>query len=165
MKWVESRKGELLPIDYHHVVFTIPEQLNDLVLRNKPLLYKILFAASAATLQTIAADPRHLGAQIGFLFRIAQLGTKSVVSSPYPLRCHRWRYQPRRNPLGLFETRLLPAGPGAVPPLPAALPRSSRRRFPEKSPLFPWKDRGTQGTRRFLRANLISQTDRMGRLQ
>ncbi len=40
MKWVESRKGELLPIDYHHVVFTIPEQLNDLVLRNKPLLYK-----------------------------------------------------------------------------------------------------------------------------
>ena len=47
-KWVECRKGELLPIDYHHVVFTIPEQLNDLVLRNKPQLYKILFAASAA---------------------------------------------------------------------------------------------------------------------
>ena len=65
-KWVECRKGELLPIDYHHVVFTIPEQLNDLVLRNKPQLYKILFATSAATLQTIAADPRHLGAQIGF---------------------------------------------------------------------------------------------------
>jgi Putative transposase/Transposase zinc-binding domain len=81
-KWVESRKGELLPIDYHHVVFTIPEQLNDLVLRNKPLLYKILFAASATTLQTIAADPRHLGAQIGF-FSVLHSWGQNLLFHPH----------------------------------------------------------------------------------
>jgi hypothetical protein len=81
-KWVESRKGELLPIDYHHVVFTIPEQLNDLVLRNKPALYKILFAASAATLQTIAADPRHLGAHIGF-FSVLHSWGQNLLFHPH----------------------------------------------------------------------------------
>ena len=81
-KWVESRKAELLPIDYHHVVFTIPEQLNDLVLRNKPQLYKILFAASAATLQTIAADPRHLGAQIGF-FSVLHSWGQNLLFHPH----------------------------------------------------------------------------------
>ncbi len=81
-KWVESRKGELLPIDYHHVVFTIPEQLNDLVLRNKPLLYKILFAASAATLQTIARDPRHLGAHIGF-FSVLHSWGQNLLFHPH----------------------------------------------------------------------------------
>ena len=81
-KWVASRKGELLPIDYHHVVFTIPEQLNDLVLRNKPLLYKILFAASSATLQTIAADPRHLGAQIGF-FSVLHSWGQNLLFHPH----------------------------------------------------------------------------------
>lgn len=81
-KWVECRKGELLPIDYHHVVFTIPEQLNDLVLRNKPLLYKILFASSAATLQTIAADPRHLGARIGF-FSVLHSWGQNLLFHPH----------------------------------------------------------------------------------
>jgi hypothetical protein len=88
-KWVECRKGELLPIDYHHVVFTIPEQLNDLVLRNKPVLYKILFAASAATLQTIAADPRHLGAQIGFFSVLHSWGQNLLFHPHYSLRRHR----------------------------------------------------------------------------
>jgi hypothetical protein len=81
-KWVERRKADLLPIDYHHVVFTIPEQLNDLVLRNKPRLYKILFAASAATLQTIAADPRHLGAHIGF-FSVLHSWGQNLLFHPH----------------------------------------------------------------------------------
>jgi len=71
-----------LPIDYHHVVFTIPEQLNDLVLRNKPQLYRILFAASAATLKTIAADPRHLGAQIGF-FSVLHSWGQNLLFHPH----------------------------------------------------------------------------------
>ena len=71
-----------MPIHYHHVVFTIPEQLNDLVLRNKPVLYKILFAASAATLQTIAADPRHLGAQIGF-FSVLHSWGQNLLFHPH----------------------------------------------------------------------------------
>jgi Putative transposase len=64
------------------VVFTITEQLNDLVLRNKPLLYKILFAASAATLQTIAADPHHLGAQIGF-FSVLHSWGQNLLFHPH----------------------------------------------------------------------------------
>jgi hypothetical protein len=65
-EWVEARKAELLPIEYFHLVFTIPEQLNGLALQNQVLIYKLLFSASAETLLTIAADPKHLGARIGF---------------------------------------------------------------------------------------------------
>ena len=49
-QWIERRKGELLPIDYYHVVFTIPEQLNPLALQNKAVFYKLLFDTTAATL-------------------------------------------------------------------------------------------------------------------
>jgi hypothetical protein len=65
-EWVERRKGELLPIEYYPVVFTIPEPLHALALDNPQIVYKILFDASARTLETIAADPQHLGARIGF---------------------------------------------------------------------------------------------------
>jgi Transposase zinc-binding domain len=65
-KWVERRKGELLPIEYFHIVFTIPKQLHQLALQNQEVVYKILFDCSATTLETIAADPKHLGARIGF---------------------------------------------------------------------------------------------------
>ena len=63
-QWIEARKAELLPIAYFHVVFTIPEQLNPLALQNKKVFYDLLFATTAATLQTIARDPKHLGAEI-----------------------------------------------------------------------------------------------------
>ena len=49
-QWIEQRKGDLLPIDYYHVVFTIPEQLNPLALQNKAVFYKLLFDTTAATL-------------------------------------------------------------------------------------------------------------------
>jgi len=75
-KWLEQRKNELLPIDYYHVVFTIPEPLNALALQNKALFYRLLFEISAATLQTIAADPKHLGAQIGFFSILHTWGQK-----------------------------------------------------------------------------------------
>jgi Transposase zinc-binding domain len=57
--WVQRRKGELLPIEYFHVVFTIPSQLNDLALHNPEVVYSIRMDASARTLQTLAADPKH----------------------------------------------------------------------------------------------------------
>lgn len=65
-QWLARRTGELLPVEYFHVVFTIPSTLYDLAWQNKQLVYKLLFQASAKTLQTIAADPKHLGAAIGF---------------------------------------------------------------------------------------------------
>jgi len=66
-KWIAEREKELLPVKYVHVVFTIPHQLSWLALQNKKVVYDLLFRASAATLQEIAADPKHLGAEIGFL--------------------------------------------------------------------------------------------------
>jgi Putative transposase/Transposase zinc-binding domain len=66
-RWLEARLADLLPVPYFHVVFTLPEQLAALALQNKRVVYNILFASVAETLRTIAADPKHLGAEIGFL--------------------------------------------------------------------------------------------------
>jgi hypothetical protein len=66
-RWLEARMADLLPVSYFHVVFTLPEQLASLALQNKRVVYNILFASVAETLRTIAADPKHLGAEIGFL--------------------------------------------------------------------------------------------------
>ena len=66
-RWLAERSKELLPLRYVHVVFTLPHQLAPLAYQNKRLLYRLLFQASAATLLEVAADPPHLGAQIGFL--------------------------------------------------------------------------------------------------
>lgn len=66
-KWLAARTGELLPLPYVHVVFTLPHELAPLAFHNKKILYTLLFRASAATLLEIAADPKHLGAEIGFL--------------------------------------------------------------------------------------------------
>ncbi len=66
-KWLAARQQELLAVPYVHVVFTLPHQLAPLALYNKKILYSLLFRASAATLLEVAADPRHLGAEIGFL--------------------------------------------------------------------------------------------------
>lgn len=66
-EWLHARQADLLPVEYFHVVFTVPEEIARIALQNKKVVYGILFAASAKALQDIAADPRHLGAQIGFL--------------------------------------------------------------------------------------------------
>ena len=66
-RWLEQRAEELLPVEYFHVVFTVPQLVAPLALRNQRLVYGILFRAAAETLLRIAADPRHLGARIGFL--------------------------------------------------------------------------------------------------
>jgi hypothetical protein len=65
-QWLERRKGELLPTTYYHLVFTLPPAIAELALQNKKAIYNILFSASAETLLTIARDPKHLGANIGF---------------------------------------------------------------------------------------------------
>lgn len=66
-KWLLARRGELLPVPYVHVVFTLPHELTPLAFHNKKILYTLLFRTSAATLLEIAADPKHLGAEVGFL--------------------------------------------------------------------------------------------------
>lgn len=66
-KWMEARSAELLPVPYFHVVFTLPESIASIALQNKRIVYGILFRAASQTLLEIAADPKHLDAQIGFL--------------------------------------------------------------------------------------------------
>ena len=66
-QWLEDRQVELLNVEYFHVVFTLPEEIAAIAFQNKNEVYDILFHASAQTLRTIAADPQHLGAEIGFL--------------------------------------------------------------------------------------------------
>jgi ssDNA-binding Zn-finger/Zn-ribbon topoisomerase 1 len=66
-EWLAAREAELLPVPYFHVVFTLPGQIADIAYQNKAVIYDLLFKASAETLITIAADPKHLGARIGIL--------------------------------------------------------------------------------------------------
>ena len=65
-QWIQDRQSELLNVPYFHVVFTVPEQIAAIAYQNKEVVYGILFQATAETLKTIAADPKHLGAEIGF---------------------------------------------------------------------------------------------------
>lgn len=65
-QWIQNRQAELLDVPYFHVVFTLPEQIAAIAYQNKEVVYGMLFQTTAQTLKTIAADPRHLGAEIGF---------------------------------------------------------------------------------------------------
>ncbi len=66
-QWLEDRQTELLPVEYFHVVFTVPQEIAAIAYQNKTVMYDILFRATAETLRTIAGDPKHLGAEIGFI--------------------------------------------------------------------------------------------------
>ena len=66
-QWLEDRQADLIPVEYFHVVFTLPEVVAAIAYQNKAVVYDLLFRATAKTLRTIAADPKHLGAEIGFI--------------------------------------------------------------------------------------------------
>ena len=83
--WVEQRTAELLNCEYFHVVFTVPALVAAVALQNKTVVYGALFRATAETLRTIAADPRHLGAEIGF-FAVLHTWGQTLVHHPH-LHC------------------------------------------------------------------------------
>jgi Putative transposase/Transposase zinc-binding domain len=84
-QWLQDRQGELLDTQYFHVVFTMPEQIATIAYQNKRELYGILFRAAAGTLRTIAADPKHLGAEIGF-FAVLHTWGSNLLHHPH-LHC------------------------------------------------------------------------------
>jgi len=84
-KWLQSRKAELLPVEYFHVVFTVPEPIARIAFYNQAALYQILFRTAAQTLLTIARDPKHLGATIGF-FAILHSWAQNLLFHPH-LHC------------------------------------------------------------------------------
>jgi hypothetical protein len=66
-KWIEARSENLLPIEYFHVVFTLPSELNHLALLNQRVLYDLLFRSASETLTELAQNPKHLGATVGLI--------------------------------------------------------------------------------------------------
>jgi hypothetical protein len=84
-KWLEDRQSELLDTPYFHVVFTVPQPIAAIALQNKEIVYNILFRAASETLRTIAADPKHLGAQIGF-FAVLHTWGQTLCDHPH-LHC------------------------------------------------------------------------------
>lgn len=84
-RWIEDRKAELLDVPYFHVVFTVPEEIAAIALQNKKMVYDILFRVMAQTLTIIAADPKHLGAQIGF-FAVLHSWGQNLMFHPH-LHC------------------------------------------------------------------------------
>ncbi len=81
-RWVAARTRELVPLTYFHVVFTVPHQLSELMLQNKRVLYNLLFQTVAATLLEVAANPKRLGAEIGFLCVLHTWG-QTLVHHPH----------------------------------------------------------------------------------
>ncbi|MEY2927277.1 MAG: hypothetical protein RL367_1754 [Pseudomonadota bacterium] len=81
-EWLEKRQADLLPVPYFHVVFTLPAEIAPIAWQNKALVYNLLFDASKDTLKTIAADPEHLGGEIGF-FGILHTWGQALTHHPH----------------------------------------------------------------------------------
>jgi hypothetical protein len=84
-QWIEDRQAELLDTQYFHVVFTVPEEIAAIAYQNKEVVYSILFRATSETLRIIAADPKHLGAEIGF-FAVLHSWGQNLMFHPH-LHC------------------------------------------------------------------------------
>jgi hypothetical protein len=83
--WIDDRKQDLLDVEYFHVVFTVPQEVAAIAAQNKATVYNLLFRATAETLRTIAADPAHLGAELGF-FAVLHTWGQTLVAHPH-LHC------------------------------------------------------------------------------
>jgi hypothetical protein len=120
-RWLAARQAELLPVEYFHVVFTLPHALNPLLQGNPRVLYRLLFAAARETLATFGADPRHLGGEIG---GIAILHTWGQTLEQH---CHLHCLIPG-GALARDRARWLPAKPGFLFPV-RALARVFRGKY------------------------------------
>ncbi|MGA8193989.1 MAG: IS91 family transposase, partial [Acetobacteraceae bacterium] len=81
-KWIADRQAELLDVPYFHVVFTVPTEIEVIAFQNQTVVYDILFRAASETLCTIAADPEHLGAEIGF-FGVLHTWGQNLLHHPH----------------------------------------------------------------------------------
>ena len=122
-RWLEARQADLLPVDYYHLVFTLPAPLSALAYTNKELMYGLLFDLAAETLRTIAADPKHLGARIGLTLVLHTWGS-ALTHHP-----HVHGIVPGGG-LALDAERWVPCRPGFFLPV-RVLSRLFRRRFLE----------------------------------
>ncbi len=120
LQWLNKRMGELLPVGYYHLVFTIPHQLNPLCLQNKKTLYDILFKAAWQTILELTKDIRHLGADTGLISVLHTWG-QNMKEHPH-LHCimpagglssiSHTGYIPIKRTTSLFITRCFPESLG-----------------------------------------------------
>jgi Putative transposase/Transposase zinc-binding domain len=120
-RWLEARRADLLPVDYYHLVFTLPAPVSALAYTNKELMYGLLFDVAAETLRTIAADPKHLGARIGLTLVLHTWGS-ALTHHP-----HVHGIVPGGG-LALDAERWVPCKPGFFLPV-RVLSHLFRRRF------------------------------------
>ena len=123
-RWLDARQADLLPVDYYHVVFTLPAPISAIAYTNKELVYGLLFDLAAETLRTIAADPKHLGARIGVTLVLHTWGS-ALTHHP-----HVHGIVPGGG-LALDADRWVPCKPGFFLPV-RVLSRLFRRRFLEE---------------------------------
>jgi Transposase zinc-binding domain len=83
-EWLEKRESELLDVPYFHAVFTLPKPVAAIAYQNKEQVYDILFRTASETLQTIAADSKHLGAEIGF-FSVLHTWGQTLTQNPHSI--------------------------------------------------------------------------------
>jgi Putative transposase/Transposase zinc-binding domain len=123
-RWLQAREADLLPVDYYHVVFTLPAPISAIAYTNKEVIYALLFDIAAETLRTIAADPKHLGARIGVTLVLHTWGS-ALTHHP-----HVHGIVPGGG-LGLDEDRWVACKPGFFLSV-RVLSRLFRRRFLEE---------------------------------
>src|ERR1035441_5023121 len=135
--WLADREAELLPVPYYHVVFTLPAAIGDIAYQNKAVIYDLLFKASAETMITIAADPKHLGARIGVT---SVLHTWGSALTHHP---HVHMIVPGGG-ISLDGQRWLSSRPGFFLPV-RAISNSRLITLDAKAVTFKWKDYRAKG--------------------
>ena len=145
-QWMEAREAELLPVEYFHVVFTLPAALGPIALQNPREVYGLLFRAAAETLQQIAADPKHLGAEIGFLAVLHTWG-QNLQHHPH-VHCvvPGGGLSPDGSRWVACRAGVLPPGARAQPRLPGQVPRAARQRLRSGEALLPREARASWRT-------------------
>ena len=131
-----SARPSCLPVPYFHVVFTLPAAIADIAYQNKAVIYDLLFKASAETLITIAADPKHLGARIGITSVLHTWGSALTHHPHVHMIVPGGGISLDGTALGVVPAGLLPAGARALAPVPPTVPGEAPRGTRSRPPQF-----------------------------
>ena len=126
-RWLEARQADLLPVEYYHVVFTLPAPISAIAYNNKAIIYGLLFDIAAETLRTIAADPKHLGARIGATLVLHTWGS-ALTHHPHVHGIVPGGGLAPTPSVGAVQAGVLPSGARAVASVPPSLPRRAGER-------------------------------------
>ena len=162
--WLAAREADLLPVGYFHVVFTLPAEISPIAYQNKAVVYDLLFRTAAETLLTIAADPRHLGARIGATAVLHSWGSTMTHHPHVHMIVPGGGISPDGTRWVRCKPGFLPAGAGAVPPVPAAVPDGACRRPCSGPARVLWQNPGLALPRGLRRTSRTAQAEELVRL-